>query len=459
MARLTTEQDLTHFLLSHDHNFSSSAHLSNNVLMDLQLHRITRLVRDYHAILPWKAVHIAGTNGKGTTAAYLSAFLHGKGVSVGRFNSPHLKYCHDCVVLNEQTVDKDHFLEIEKLVKRRDADGKIGATSFELLTATAFEIFAQRKVQVAVVECGLGGRLDATNILLPEEVLCSAITRISLDHQEMLGNTLEKIAAEKAGITKKGVPLVVDRNNGESVREILRASAASSGSPYYASDGNTSLLSKEDLPEGTSSQQNLATAKKVYEVLNKELHLEPLNQKDLRRAVATVKRIWQGRLQWVDLAVLADKYNAPRLCLIDGAHNREGAARLREYLDRLPSHRPSPVTWVLGMSSGKAVRKIMMELVREDDRVAVCEFDPVDGMPWVKPYDVQDLASVAKYLTSKPVIVTARPADAIRAALAATTPDELIVVAGSLYLVGHVLRDVDAAVTADPVEDSRPTRA
>ncbi|KPI41194.1 putative dihydrofolate synthetase [Cyphellophora attinorum] len=416
--------------------------------MDLQLHRITRLVRDYHAILPWKAIHIAGTNGKGTTAAFLSAFLHGKGINVGRFNSPHLKYRHDCIVLNEQTVDKDHFLEVEKLVKRRDADGKIGATSFELLTATAFEIFAQRKVQVAVVECGLGGRLDATNILTPEEVLCSAITRISLDHQDMLGNTLEKIAAEKAGITKKGVPLVVDRNNHQSVRDVLKAAAASNGSPYHASDEHVSILGKEDFPEGISSQENLATATKVYEIVGKELDLEPLNLKDLRRAIATVKRNWQGRLQWVDLAVLSDEYKEPRLCLVDGAHNREGAARLREFLDRLPSRQPSPATWILGMSSGKDVREIMTELVRENDRVVVCAFDPVDGMPWVKPYGVQDLESVATPLTSKPVIAMVRPVDAIRAALAATTPDELVVIAGSLYLVGHVLRDVDAAAAA-----------
>lgn len=417
--------------------------------MDLQLHRITRLVRDYHAILPWKAIHIAGTNGKGTTAAYLSAFLHEKGLKVGRFNSPHLKYRHDCIVLNEQAVDRDHFLEVEKIIQRRDADGQFGATSFELLTATAFEIFARQKVDVAVVECGLGGRLDATNVLLPEEVVCSAITRISLDHQNMLGDTLEKIAAEKAGITKRGVPLIVDRYNQKSVLAVLKAFASESSSPYHESDGAVPLLSTEDLPHGTSAQNNLATAVKVYEVLRKSeiLSMASLNRTDLLKAVKTIQSTWKGRLQWEDLSSLSNGTPGPRLCLIDGAHNREGASRLREYVDQHISSHSGTITWVIGMSSGKKTEEIMSELVRQGDRAIVCEFDAVDGMPWVKPYTSAELEEVAISLTDKSLVSsTKQPIDAVRQAFeTAKSPNDTIVIAGSLYLVGHVLRDLDSA--------------
>ena len=418
--------------------------------MDLQLHRITRLVRDYHAVLPWKAIHIAGTNGKGTTAAYLSAFLHGKGIKVGRFNSPHLKYRHDCIVLNEQTVDKDLFTEVEKVVKRRDADGKFASTSFELLTATAFELFARQKIDVAVVECGLGGRLDATNILLPEEVLCSAITRISLDHQDMLGDTIEKIATEKAGIVKPGVPLVVDRHNRASVLAVLKASATAATSAYYESDENSALLSSINLPEGVSSQHNLATATKVFEAIAsfKHLDLSPLKKQDLQHAIAQVSKTWQGRLQWEDLGVLSGSSGPPRMCLIDGAHNREGAARLREYVDQQLQQKSTStkiVTWVIGMSAGKKIEEILGELVRSGDQVLVCEFGEVDGMPWVKPHNIVDLQTAAQQLTSSSVMATKEPLEAVRAALKATQPDGLVVIAGSLYLVGHVLREVDLA--------------
>ncbi|ETN43065.1 uncharacterized protein HMPREF1541_02223 [Cyphellophora europaea CBS 101466] len=418
--------------------------------MDLQLHRVTRLVRDYHATLPWKAIHIAGTNGKGTTAAYLSAFLHGKGVKVGRFNSPHLKYRHDCIVLNEQTVDKDLFLEVERLVKLRDSEAKLDSTSFELLTATAFEIFSQQKVDVAVVECGMGGRLDATNILLPEEVLCCAITGISLDHQDMLGDTLEKIAAEKAGIIKTGVPVVINSHNQKSVLSVLKARAAACGSPLSESTASDeeplSRLSRSELAVGASSQENLAIATRVFEKLSQpgRFDVSPLTKADVVSAVAQVKQTWKGRLQWEDLARLATSQStAERHCLLDGAHNKEGASRLRAYVDQVIAATPRPVVWIVAMSSGKDADEVLSQLIRNGDGVVACEFGDVDGMPWVKPHSAKDLIAIAATKTSGTTLTAPNPVSAVRAAFTHGPEDALVVIGGSLYLVGQVLRDLD----------------
>lgn len=421
--------------------------------MDLQLHRITRLVRDHHAILPWKAIHIAGTNGKGTTAAFLSAFLHKKGLKVGRFNSPHLRYRHDCIVLNEKTVDKDLFLEVEKIVKRRDQDAKLGSTSFELLTATAFELFARHKVDVAVVECGIGGRLDATNVLLPEEVICCAITRISLDHQDMLGDSIEKIAAEKAGIIKQGVPVIVDQHNSKAVLAVIKERAASTNSSLFLSHQHEPPLSElndTSLPAGTSSQDNLAIAVKVYNALvqSRNFNLSPLTGEELQQSVHDVSETWGGRLQWTNMTRIAKDNNQKRICLIDGAHNSEGAARLRQYVDEQLKLNDRPVWWVIGMSSGKKVDEIMLQLVRSGDHVAVTEFDAVDGMPWVKPHRVDDLRRFASDYSNGTVTAEADPIAALRTVFATAPSDALIVVAGSLYLVGHVLRELDSLPAA-----------
>lgn len=416
--------------------------------MDLQLHRITRLVRDYHAVLPWKAIHIAGTNGKGTAAAYISTFLHQKGFKVGRFNSPHLKYRHDCIVLNERPVDKDLFLEVERLVKDRDAKAQLGATSFELLTATAFEIFARQKIEVAVVECGLGGRLDATNILLPEEVICCAFTSISYDHQDMLGDTLEKIAMEKAGIIKVGVPVVYEQNNQNEVIEAIKSRAVECTAPYTrctrTSDRPLTLLDSSDPTEDRRLMSDLCVPTMIYQTIRQSgsLDLAPLSRKDLVRAIDSVRKIWKGRLQWEDFSMMLGTA-IPRQCLLDGAHNAAGARRLRAYVDHIVAKKTCPVVWLLAMSSTKKEDELMAELVRDDDQVVVTGFGEVDGMPWVKPHAVENLAAAAGKKSSKAVIEQSVPSEALRAAVAAAPDDALIVIAGSLYLIGQMLRELD----------------
>jgi folylpolyglutamate synthase len=193
-------------------------------MITLGLQRITQLLGplfNANPRLPWKAVHIAGTNGKGSVAALISTFLGHLGYRVGRFTSPHLIDRWDCITINRKVVDCAKFLPIEQHFREYSTKENIGASEFEILTASAFQLFTNEKVDVAVIECGLGGREDATNVLRPCDVILSVLTKVGLDHTEFLGDTLEAIAGVKAGIFKPGVPVVVDQSNEKSVLEVV----------------------------------------------------------------------------------------------------------------------------------------------------------------------------------------------------------------------------------------------
>ncbi|KAL2400016.1 hypothetical protein ABEF93_004388 [Exophiala dermatitidis] len=208
-------------------------------MITLGLQRISRLLAPlfakYPTGLPWKAIHIAGTNGKGSVAALISTFLSASGYRVGRYTSPHLIDRWDCITLDQKVVDRDTFLAAEERVQKRSlsqsqsqAGGSDATTTddkpseFEILTATAFELFTSQGMDVAVVECGLGGRLDATNVLRPQDVLVSVLTKVGLDHTDFLGDTIDRITEEKAGIFKPGVPVVVDESNEPNVLDVVR---------------------------------------------------------------------------------------------------------------------------------------------------------------------------------------------------------------------------------------------
>jgi dihydrofolate synthase len=414
--------------------------------MDLGLSRITRLIRDHHCQLPWKAIHIAGTNGKGSTSAFLSGLLHHTGVPVGRFNSPHLIHRHDCITINEKTIDRGLFLELENEIKKRDTKAAIKATPFELLTATAFEAFAHEKVTIGVVECGLGGARDATNVLNADEVICSVITSISKDHQDVLGPGLKSIAREKAGIMKKGVPVLIDGIGEKSVQDVLKKQADLIGSPFFSRGDGLGLLGVDDLKDPRLVDlsmnvgyqlRNLSLAYKAFQIVREnypEIGRDVSPQEALEVA-GKVRKSWRGRTEWISIAALTGRSNK---VLVDGAHNPKAAMELRRYVSSQAGV-DRCVTWIIAMSETKDVARTLKRLIRQGDRVVVTEFGPVDGMPWVKPSSVQTLQDVASRLTSK-VRVSTSPDEALCEAVKITPEDELIVIGGSLYLVGDVLR-------------------
>lgn len=462
-------------------------------MIELGLQRVSRLLSKTH--LPWRAIHVAGTNGKGSICVYISGMLEAYNNSAfrtsskhprirhGRFTSPHLIDRWDCISINQQPVSSALFHEIEKKVLLRNASEKINASEFELLTATAFEIFTHENVDIGVIEVGMGGRLDATNILGQEVVdedsqpsnpairaqpLVTAIAKIGLDHQSFLGSTLEAIAAEKAGILKPNVPLAYDASNPPEVTSTFTTLAAKTSAPIsHLTDLNLpttspSLLHQtlpaidlaalnlppspptpDSMPTPQHTKQNTSVALHTTLLALSRLSLLPLPPpSDLLTSLLSVPRAttFPGRQQPLSITPLTGRA-AP--ILLDGAHNAQSALVLAETVERLRSASASKqVTWLLAASDSKDVAALLRPLLRGGDAVFAVEFGDVEGMPWVKAMAgekvLEAARSVAGVLGREGVFGRDLVAG-LRAASEAAGEEGVLVVAGSLYLVGGVL--------------------
>ena len=401
-------------------------------MIELGLGRISRLIR--HTPQSWKALHVAGTNGKGTICAYLSAMLHASGVRCGRFTSPHLIDRWDCISINEHPVRESVFKEAEALVMKRNQTEGLQASEFELLTATAFEVFAQEKIEIGVIEVGLGGRLDATNAM--EHKAVTVISKIGLDHQSFLGNTIEEIARQKAGIMRPGVPCVLDRTNPESVRRVVEDHGKEIGADVILRSTESSLLdelSEEDFEP--HQWQNLACAYTAFQLAYTKLELP------IHRLLPAIRNInWPGRQQTINIRSLTGRRET---VLLDGAHNVQSAEALGSYVDgRLRKNGEGRVTWILATSQGKELDGILKHLLRPEDSVAAVQFGPVDGMPWVSAMESSDVLAA----TSAAGVEATQQYDAgtdlqgaLRWAVSVAAGGPMVI-AGSLYLVSDVLR-------------------
>ncbi|CZR59726.1 related to tetrahydrofolylpolyglutamate synthase [Phialocephala subalpina] len=400
-------------------------------MIELGLGRISRLLR--HTPQSWKAIHVAGTNGKGTICAYLSAMLHASGVRCGRFTSPHLIDRWDCITINEQTVKESVFMEAEDIVSKRNRTENIEASEFELLTATAFEVFAREKIGMGVVEVGLGGRLDATNAM--ENKAVTVISKIGLDHQSFLGNTIEEIARQKAGIMRPGVPCVLDRTNPPSVRKVVEDYAKEIGTEVVLSSTESSFL--DELPEEDFEPhqwENLACAYTAFHLAYTKL------ESPLHRLLPAIQNItWPGRLQTLDIRSVTGR---SELVLLDGAHNVQSAEALGAYVNRRLRTDKRKVTWVFAASQGKELEGILKPLLHQGDCIAAVKFGPVDGMPWVQAMEPQDILSAASASGVDTSQMYNSDDDLSGALRWATTVagEGPLVIAGSLYLVSDVLR-------------------
>ena len=295
--------------------------------------------------LKFKAIHVAGTNGKGAVCAILDAALRShKGSGgvppphIGRYTSPHLVKINERFFLDGKPVDDATLERVAEKVGRETEDERREITFFEALTAVAFLLYAEAKVDYAILECGLGGRLDATNVCNPA---LSVVTRIGLDHCDWLGDTLEKIAAEKAGIVKAGVPVVLGRNEPEVV-DVVRRRAEEVGAPFhYAPD----LASESEIPTGFSlpgafNRENAVTALAALKVLFDCGRLPSTAVDGFRNAV------WPGRFQRVGNFI------------VDGAHNPPAARALRTALET-EDFRQKTLDLICGFCGDKDVGEVL----------------------------------------------------------------------------------------------------
>ena len=393
-----------------------------NVSLGLQRTRLLlELLDNPHQGL--KFVHVAGTNGKGSTCAFLESIFRRSGLKTGLFTSPYLMCFEDRIRVNNANITKAALTEVTLQVK--DAAEKVEAelgehpTEFELMTAVAFKHFAGEKCEIVVCEVGLGGRLDSTNVITPE---VSVITHIGLDHMAILGDSLEEIAAEKAGIIKPNVPIVLAPQKA-CVYPIVEEVAKNLNAPLVAlrkTVGKTSselaslFLLSESKMKGKYQEENAQVAVEVARLMG----VDDANIKDgLENAT------WPGRFEIFE-------GDGP-LVIVDGAHNVDGARVLRE---SLVAYDASKIA-VFGALKDKDVDGIVDEVGELFDRFFVYEVDSPRAM------DPDELASLTEKYAETEVASSAE--DAFVKAIDFTKEkghQNLVVCFGSLYSIGDIRR-------------------
>mgnify|MGYP001616150027 CR=1 FL=1 len=318
----------------------------------------------------FSSVHIAGTNGKGSTSVIIASVLQAAGFRTGLFTSPHLVSFTERIRVNNEEIREDEVIELTEEIRSTIEGSELNPTFFEFVTAMGLLYLKRKNIDWAVVETGMGGRLDATNVLLPE---ASVITSINYDHSEFLGNTISAIAEEKAGIIKDGVPVITSAQE-PSVMDAIKKkteeknaglfiygrdfSAAiktedTSGSVFNYNGGNNFEDLAISLP-GRHQVLNAALALKTIEVISQKPlpNTSRLNPDTIRAGLGNIK--WQGRLEFIS--------KEPPI-LIDGAHNPSAATILADSLKEIFFRVYRRIILVVGIMSDKDIRGIMVPLL------------------------------------------------------------------------------------------------
>ncbi len=411
--------------------------------MDFKLERIASTLCGLgNPHLRYPVIHVAGTNGKGSVAAFLHAILSAQGGSIGLYTSPHLVRFTERIRVGEGEISEDEVVELASLVRRAAAGSGVELTFFEFVTVLAFEYFARRKVSLAVVEVGLGGRLDATNMVHPQ--VC-AITSIGLDHCEFLGDGIESIAGEKAGIIKPGVPLVVGPVPQPAASVIRQAAEAKSASVVWigrdawleTSECGLRYVSRDRSLDGLvlglrgrHQRDNAAVA--IAASLQLPRSLQP-DDGAIRAGLARVR--WPGRLE-----ILGEW---PRV-IVDGAHNPDSVEALVRELPLLVGDRP--VHLVVSMMRDKDWPAMIDRLGPRVTRATATVALPRRGA---------DVVAMAERLSRfVPVDVVEDPIEAVERALAQCSGADALLVTGSLFLVGAVYSTLERRAASSRIVDS-----
>jgi len=403
-------------------------------IIDLTLDRVWRLLdaldnpqRDLPPV-----IHLAGTNGKGSTQAMIRAGLEGMGKSVHAYTSPHLARFHERIRLAGELISEDHLTEI--LDECYAKNGGIDITYFEITTCAALLAFARTKADYTLLEVGLGGRLDATNVL--DTPALTVITPVSIDHEQFLGNTLAKIATEKAGIIKRGVPCVVGPQEDEAL-EVIEATAARLGAPllvhgqhWHVHEERGRLIFQDetgllDLPLpallGAHQIQNAGAALAA---------LRHLGADEAACEAAMTNASWPARMQRLKTGPLVDMAPEAELWL-DGGHNAAAGIALADVLAKLPAR---PTHLICGMLNTKDVTGYMRPLAVHATSLTAISI----------PDEINTLSAAETSAAAAEVGMVTTTADSTADALAAILakdPQARVLICGSLYLAGNILRE------------------
>jgi dihydrofolate synthase / folylpolyglutamate synthase len=370
-------------------------------------------------------IHVAGTNGKGSTCAMLESIYRAAGLRVGLFTSPHLVSFRERIQINRHLIPQTEIVrlasEIQPLLKNFPADNH--PTMFEVVTVMALKYFAEQKCDLVIWETGLGGRLDATNIVTP---LASVITNIALDHTEWLGDTLAKIAAEKAGIIKSGVPVVTAEENLAPLA-VIEKTAEEKNAPFTRIQKPEARRQKPVGLLGEHQKQNAALALATVEILQKQI---PVSGTQIETGLQNVN--WPGRLQLVE--------RGAQKILLDGAHNVAGAETLRAVLEKdFAGVRPVFIFGALADKKWPEICRILAPVAAKvftvpvaSSRTAMAEELSGGFQRAVPNLFVQSKSNLAE-------------------ALNASKDEPFVVITGSLYLIGEALEQL-GVLPADGAE-------
>ncbi len=390
---------------------------------------LTSFLGDPHEAYP--SVHIAGTNGKGTTAHLIAAILQEQGYRVGLYTSPHYIDFRERIKINGQYITKQFVCSFVDRIRTQLPE--VQPSFFEFSVAMAFDYFKQEEVEIAVIETGLGGRLDSTNIVHP---LISVITNISLDHQSMLGDTEYAIAYEKAGIIKRKVPLVVGKYQPCCDQVFLKKAGALKAPVSFASlhwsadiqDSNVSIYSQQreelyelDIPNSIPFlYENIITTLESIHIL-KDLGCR-ISRKYIVSGIQNFTKISNYIGRWMIL-------RKDPLVIADSAHNEES---LKEVASYLSDHVGGSVFLILGFVKDKDVKRLL-SLFNQENHFYLTKPGVIRGLP------VDDLFDIARQLGLKAKTYPSVNV-ALKAVLRETKPHDLVFVGGSSFIVADVLK-------------------
>ncbi len=406
----------------------------------------------HHPERQFQSVHIAGTNGKGSTAAMVASALVQSGYTVGLYTSPHLIDFSERITLSGTPIPHEEIVRLTELIRKKISSHAPELSEeisfFEFTTAMAFLFFFEKKVDLAVVEVGLGGRFDATNLLKP---LVAGITHIGLDHQRYLGTTLLEIIAEKAGIIKEKTPIVTSVSQPE-LLSFLSEKARAKNAPLIRLGHEITLSINDpeqpiDLIKGPQRFHYHGAKKRTVECgllgrhqidntavalgLLEQLGLSgiPLSEQDLLEGIRRVS--WKGRLEVVQ---------EQPLILLDGAHNPSSAERLGEFLSKVDPDRRGKHWMIIGMMSDKNISDVLFPLVDWTDAFI---FSRPEMKRAADPNQIlNSFHRCAKQISERERLpsctVREKTAEALTYINAFIQPEDKLVITGSLYIVGEV---------------------
>lgn len=387
--------------------------------------------------LKYPSVLVAGTNGKGSVCAFLSRILYLHDFRTGVYTSPHLVRVEERIRIGEESIPSRDFCclltvlkkEVERLCERKNLASP--PTYFEHLTSLAFLYFQKKKVDMAVLEVGMGGRFDATNIVTP---LVSVITTVSPDHKDFLGRTLRQIAYEKAGIIKPGCPVVCGVPGGVA-HDVIRRRAEEVGAPFFGVFDDEDNFRAERTRRGfrfhftlekdeyhftpylPGEHQGRNGAVAIAAALEIRKRWKSLNKRKILEGIRTAR--WEGRLEVVS--------RQPDI-ILDAAHNEEGIRALAAYLEKFV--RP-PLTLVFAVMKDKDIGKMARLLFPSAEKIILTSF------PSERAADPRDVLAQASGFRKK-ILLEADPARALKKALSFSPRRGTILVTGSLFLVGEM---------------------